>query len=44
MDSNSIERVKDVHVRAYDRTRLGRRERVREHWRSHPRQLVFDFA
>lgn len=28
-----------VHVRGYPRTRLGRLEFVREHWRSLPRQL-----
>lgn len=39
----NIERVKDVHVRAYERTRFGKQEHVREHWRTHPRQYVFDF-
>lgn len=38
-----IERVKDVFVRAYRRVRLGRPEQVRQHWRSHPRQLTFPF-
>ena len=38
-----IERVKDVHVCAYERTRWGKREHVREHYRSHPRQFAFDF-
>lgn len=33
------ERPVDVHVNAYVRTRLGRREPVREHWRRWPRQL-----
>lgn len=32
-----------VHVRAYLRTRFGRREHVCAHWRSHPGQLSFDF-
>jgi len=36
-------RLKDVHVRDYDRTRLGRREHVREHWRSKPHQYTFSF-
>ncbi len=34
---------KPVHVRAYQRTRLGQREHVREHWRSLPRQLELPF-
>jgi len=38
-----VERPNLVHVRPYDRTRLGRREHVREHWRSWPRQLDFGF-
>lgn len=32
-----------VHVRAYDRTRLGRLEHVCAHTRSWPNQLSFDF-
>ncbi len=32
-------RLKSVFVRAYTRLRFGRRERVCEHWRSHPGQL-----
>lgn len=32
-----------VRVRAYNRTRLGRKEHVREHTRSWPNQLSFDF-
>jgi hypothetical protein len=36
-------RVKDVHVRNYQRTRMGKQERVREHWRSHPHQYVLRF-
>lgn len=32
-----------VHVRAYTRHRFGRLESVREHCRSHPGQLSFDF-
>jgi hypothetical protein len=34
------DRPKDVHVRNYVRTRLGRQEFVREHWRSRPLQLT----
>jgi hypothetical protein len=36
--------AKAVHVCSYWRTRLGRREHVREHQRSWPRQLSFDFV
>jgi hypothetical protein len=32
-------RIKDVFVRAYRRFRLGRWEFVRQHFRSHPRQM-----
>jgi hypothetical protein len=32
-------RVKSVFVNAYTRIRLGRREWVSQHWRSHPGQL-----
>lgn len=35
--------AKAVHVCSYQRTRFGRREYVREHWRSWPGQLSFDF-
>jgi hypothetical protein len=35
---------KVVHVRDYTRVRFGRTEHVCEHWRSFPRQLVFDFG
>ncbi len=31
---------KSVFVRAYIRLRFGRIENVRQHWRSHPGQLV----
>jgi hypothetical protein len=41
--ADTIWRVKDVHVCAYNRTLLGKREHMREHWRSHPHQYVFDF-
>jgi hypothetical protein len=34
----SYSKIKDVHVDAYPRYRLGRWEHVREHWRSHPGQ------
>ena len=34
---------KQVHVRAYERIRFGRKEHVCEHWRSWPGQLSFDF-
>jgi hypothetical protein len=40
---DSMPPPKTVHVRAYDRTRFGHREHVREHWRSWPRQLSFGF-
>lgn len=36
-------RPKAVHVRAYERVRFGRLEHVREHYRSWPGQLSFDF-
>lgn len=39
-----IATAKAVHVCSYWRTRLGRREQVREHWRSWPGQLSFDFV
>lgn len=32
-----------VHVRSYTRTRFGHLESVREHWRSWPNQLAFNF-
>lgn len=36
-------RVKSVFVHAYTRLRLGKREMVCQHWRSHPGQLsLFD--
>lgn len=35
--------VKAVHVCSYERTRHGRREHVREHWRRWPGQLSFLF-
>jgi len=38
-----IKRAKDVFVRAYQSMLLGRTEQVREHWRSHPRQLTVPF-
>jgi len=38
-----ISEPKAVHVCAYTRTRFGRLEYVREHWRSWPGQLAFDF-
>lgn len=41
MDHMSQPKV--VHVRAYDRRRLGRHEHVRAHWRSLPRQYDFGF-
>jgi hypothetical protein len=41
--ADTIATAKAVHVRDYYRTRLGRREHVREHWRSWPGQLSFDF-
>jgi len=34
-----LEKVKQVHVRAYTRFRFGRHEFVTAHWRSWPRQL-----
>ena len=34
---------KAVHVCSYERMRYGRREHVREHWRSWPGQLSFPF-
>lgn len=36
-------RAKLVPVRAYERTRLRRLERVRAHFRSYPHQYTFDF-
>lgn len=33
-----------VHVRAYERIRYGRRERVRAHTRRWPGQLEFNFG
>lgn len=42
MESATMERLALVHVRAYERRRLGQREHVREHWRSWP-QLRFAF-
>lgn len=36
--------VKAVFVRAYKRWRFGREENVREHWRSWPGQLSFNFG
>lgn len=39
----SAERRKLVHVRAYDRVRLGRPEYVRAHFRSRPHQYAFHF-
>jgi hypothetical protein len=33
-------RIKDVFVSAYQRFRRGRREYVRQHWRSRPHQMV----
>lgn len=38
-----IERAKLVAVRAYERVRFRRLEKVRAHTRSHPHQYVFDF-
>jgi hypothetical protein len=35
----SYAKVKDVHVCAYTRFRLGKLEAVCSHWRSHPGQL-----
>lgn len=32
-------KLKDVFVRNYTRTRFGKEENVRQHWRSHPHQL-----
>jgi len=43
MGHNPMMREKAVHVRAYRRVRFGRPEQVREHWRSWPGQLSFDF-
>ena len=40
----SMERAKVVHVRAYERVRLHRKERVRSHWRSMPEQLKLPFV
>jgi hypothetical protein len=39
----TMERLKLVPVRAYQRTRLKRLEQVRAHFRSLPHQYVFDF-
>jgi hypothetical protein len=39
-----ISESKAVHVRSYERTRFGKKEHVREHWRSRPNQLSFDFV
>jgi hypothetical protein len=36
-------RAKLVPVRAYERTRFRRLEKVRAHFRSYPHQYVFDF-
>lgn len=35
----SYAKIRAVFVRAYTRFRLGKREFVRQHWRSHPGQL-----
>jgi len=43
MGEDPMARPKDVFVHAYNRTRLGRREHVREHWRRHPHQYEFGF-
>ena len=37
-------RLRDVFVRNYVRFRFNRWENVRQHWRSHPGQLAFDFS
>jgi hypothetical protein len=41
--ADTMSESKSVHVSAYERTRYGHLEHVREHWRSPPRQYLFDF-
>lgn len=43
MSPSIYDRVKSVFVNAYPRFRLNRWEFVREHWRSPPGQLSFNF-
>lgn len=43
MADQSDKRAKLVSVRAYERVRFRRLEKVCAHFRSHPGQLVFDF-
>lgn len=43
MTDKVIERAKLVAVRAYERIRFRRLEKVRAHFRSYPHQYVFDF-
>lgn len=40
---STMDRAKDVFVRAYQRVRFRRVENVCPHWRSRPHQLKFDF-
>jgi len=43
MADNTVDRVKLVAVRAYERVRFRRLEKVCAHFRSYPHQYVFDF-
>lgn len=43
MADHACEREKLVAVRAYERTRNRRLEKVRAHFRSYPHQYAFDF-
>lgn len=43
LSTSPMGRPKIVHVRAYDRFRLGRSEHVRSHYRSLPHQYAFNF-
>lgn len=43
MTDNTVDRVKLVAVRAYERVRLRRLEKVCAHFRSYPHQYVLDF-
>ena len=43
MADNTVDRVKLVAVRVYERVRFRRLEKVCAHFRSYPHQYVFDF-
>lgn len=43
MPINFLSRAKTVFVHRYVRFRFGRLEHVRQHWRSPPSQLAFNF-